>query len=143
MTRWSLKLMFHRKSTTVLVDVLIVTAMIIIRLHMPILILTPLRGILSMVYLMDLHVVKILFVMKLLLRQVLHCLLSHLLVCRWLRRTNSSAGLCLQWIRMDLDSGCTNHMTRDKELFTEDKLTESSQKYITFGDNNKGKVIGG
>jgi len=33
-------------------------------------------------------------------------------------------------------------MTGDKELFTEDKLTESSQKYITFGDNNKGKVIG-
>src|SRR3954470_24726552 len=41
-----------------------------------------------------------------------------------------------------MDSGCTNHMTGDKELFTEDKLTESSQKYITFGDNNKGKVIG-
>src|SRR3954467_1436907 len=41
-----------------------------------------------------------------------------------------------------MDSGCTNHMTGDKELFTEDKLTESSQNYITFGDNNKGKVIG-
>ena len=41
-----------------------------------------------------------------------------------------------------MDSGCTNHMTGDKELFTEDNLTESSQKYITFGDNNKGKVIG-
>src|SRR4051812_11818591 len=41
-----------------------------------------------------------------------------------------------------MDSGCTNHMTGDKELFTEDKLTESSQKYVTFGDNNKGKVIG-
>src|SRR3954462_9430650 len=41
-----------------------------------------------------------------------------------------------------MDSGCTNHMTGDKELFNEDKLTESSQKYITFGDNNKGKVIG-
>src|SRR3954466_8277051 len=41
-----------------------------------------------------------------------------------------------------MDSGCTNHMTRDKELFTKDKLTQSSQKFITFGDNNKGKVIG-
>src|SRR3954470_3750601 len=41
-----------------------------------------------------------------------------------------------------MDSGCTNHMTGDKELFTEEKLTQSSQKYITFGDNNKGKVIG-
>src|SRR3954471_24800979 len=43
-----------------------------------------------------------------------------------------------EWI---MDSGCTNHMTGDKELFAEDKLTESSQKYITFGDDNKGKVL--
>src|SRR4051812_676420 len=41
-----------------------------------------------------------------------------------------------------MDSGCTNHMTGDKELITEDKLTESSQRYITFGDNNKGKDLG-
>src|SRR4051812_9584082 len=41
-----------------------------------------------------------------------------------------------------MDSGCTNHMTGDKDLFTEEKLTQSSQKFITFGDNNKGKVIG-
>ena len=40
-----------------------------------------------------------------------------------------------------MDSGCTNHMTEDKEFFIEEKLTQSSQKY-TFGDNNKGKVIG-
>src|SRR4051812_2452789 len=41
-----------------------------------------------------------------------------------------------------MDSGCTNHMTGDKELFTEEKLSHSSQRYITFGDNNKGKVLG-
>ena len=41
-----------------------------------------------------------------------------------------------------MDSGSTNHMTGDKELFTEDKLTQSSQRYITSGDNNKGKVLG-
>src|SRR3954453_14304823 len=41
-----------------------------------------------------------------------------------------------------MESGCTNHMTGDKEFFTEDKLTQSSQRYITFGDNNKGKVLG-
>src|ERR1041384_1797664 len=41
-----------------------------------------------------------------------------------------------------MDSGCTNHMTGDKELFIDDNLSHSSQKYITFGDNNKGKVIG-
>src|SRR4051812_38159206 len=33
-------------------------------------------------------------------------------------------------------------MIRDKELFNDEKLTQSSQRYITFGDNNKGKVIG-
>src|SRR3954466_14503599 len=43
-----------------------------------------------------------------------------------------------EWV---MDSGCTNHMTGDKKLFTEDKLTQSSQRYITFGDNNKGKVL--
>src|SRR3954470_13154737 len=41
-----------------------------------------------------------------------------------------------------MDSGCTNHMTGDKELFTEEKISQSSEKYITFGDNNKGKVLG-
>src|SRR3954470_7105009 len=40
-----------------------------------------------------------------------------------------------------MDSGCTNHMSGDKELFTEEKLSQYSQKYITFGDN-KGKVLG-
>src|SRR3954467_7740331 len=41
-----------------------------------------------------------------------------------------------------MDSGCTNHMTGDKELFTEEELSQSSQKYITFSDNNKGNVLG-
>src|SRR3954463_10144248 len=44
-----------------------------------------------------------------------------------------------EWV---MDSGCTNHMTRDKELFINDNLSHSSQKYITFGDKNKGKVVG-
>ena len=33
-------------------------------------------------------------------------------------------------------------MTRDKSLFVNPNITASSQKYITFSDNNKGKVIG-
>src|SRR3954468_12099158 len=41
-----------------------------------------------------------------------------------------------------MESGCTNHMTGDKELFTKIKPHQSSQRHITFGDNNKGKVIG-
>ena len=41
-----------------------------------------------------------------------------------------------------MDSGCTSHMTGDKSLFVDPNLTASPLKYITFGDNNKGKVIG-
>ena len=41
-----------------------------------------------------------------------------------------------------MDCGCTSHMTGDKSLFVELNLTSSPLKYITFGDNNKGKVIG-
>ena len=41
-----------------------------------------------------------------------------------------------------MDSGCTSHMTKGKSLFIDPNLTASSLKYITFGDNNKGKVIG-
>jgi hypothetical protein len=33
-------------------------------------------------------------------------------------------------------------MTGDKSLFVDPNLTTSSQKYITFDDNNKGKVLG-
>lgn len=44
-----------------------------------------------------------------------------------------------EWI---MDSGCTSHMTGDKSLFVDPNLTSSPLKYITFGDNNKGKVIG-
>src|SRR3954468_21010830 len=104
--------------------------------------LTPRRRIMCMVYLMVLHA-EIIPLEILTLHLPVHLLLlSHLLVCGWLRRTNSSAGLCLQWIRMVMDNGCTNHMTEDKELFIDDNLSHSSQKYITFGDNNKGKAIG-
>ena len=41
-----------------------------------------------------------------------------------------------------MDSGCTSHMTGDKSLFVDPNLTTSPLKYITFGDKNKGKVIG-
>jgi hypothetical protein len=33
-------------------------------------------------------------------------------------------------------------MTGDKSLFVDANLTASPQKYITFGNNNKGKVMG-
>jgi hypothetical protein len=42
-----------------------------------------------------------------------------------------------------LDSGCTQHMTRDIRMFN--KMSEegcSNYDSITFGDNRKGKVKG-
>ena len=33
-------------------------------------------------------------------------------------------------------------MTGDKSLFVDPNLTTATEKFITFGDNNKGKVIG-
>jgi hypothetical protein len=41
-----------------------------------------------------------------------------------------------------LDSGCTNHMTREKEMFTSFKENDCPSDTITFGDNSKGKVLG-
>ena len=40
-----------------------------------------------------------------------------------------------------LDSGCTQHMTGDRKMFTTFENGRGIDK-ITFGDNSKGKVIG-
>jgi hypothetical protein len=40
-----------------------------------------------------------------------------------------------------MDSGCSQHMTENKKWFS--SLTPLSHKeYVTFGDDNKGKVLG-
>ena len=39
-----------------------------------------------------------------------------------------------------LDSGCSRHMTRDKEQFH--KLDAKDGGHVTFGDNAKGKIVG-
>lgn len=39
-----------------------------------------------------------------------------------------------------LDSGCSRHMTGDKAMFV--NLTSHNGGDVTFGDNNKGKVVG-
>jgi hypothetical protein len=40
-----------------------------------------------------------------------------------------------------MESSCSRHMTRNKKWFS--NLTALSQKeYVTFGDDNKGKVLG-
>jgi hypothetical protein len=44
-----------------------------------------------------------------------------------------------EWI---LDSGCTDHMTGDREMFEEITPNHGPRRYVTFGDNSKGKVLG-
>ena len=39
-----------------------------------------------------------------------------------------------------LDSGCSKHITRDKNQFS--KLELKSGRNVTFRDNSKGKIIG-
>jgi hypothetical protein len=41
-----------------------------------------------------------------------------------------------------LDSGCTNHMTGEKKIFTSFERNDTSNDSITFGDNSQGKVLG-
>ena len=40
-----------------------------------------------------------------------------------------------------LDSGCTNHMTGEKDMFHSLQLTQETQE-IVFGDSGKSEVIG-
>jgi hypothetical protein len=40
-----------------------------------------------------------------------------------------------------MDSGCSRHMTRNKKWFSSLTLL-SHKKYVTFGDDRKGKVLG-
>jgi hypothetical protein len=41
-----------------------------------------------------------------------------------------------------LDSGCTNHMTEEKRMFTSFEKNECQSDCITFGDNSQGQVLG-
>jgi hypothetical protein len=43
------------------------------------------------------------------------------------------------WI---IDSGCTNHMTGEKKMFSSYEKNEDPQRAITFGDGNQGLVKG-
>jgi hypothetical protein len=41
-----------------------------------------------------------------------------------------------------LDSGCTNHMTGEKHIFTSFEEKDCPSDTIMFGDNSEGMVIG-
>jgi hypothetical protein len=41
-----------------------------------------------------------------------------------------------------LDSGCTNHMTGEKSMFTSFQPNENTSERIVFGDNSKGEILG-
>jgi hypothetical protein len=41
-----------------------------------------------------------------------------------------------------LDSGCTNHMTRERRMFTSFEKNKCESDCITFGDNRQGQVLG-
>jgi hypothetical protein len=41
-----------------------------------------------------------------------------------------------------LDSGCTDHMTGERRMFTSFKKNECESDCITFGDNSQGQVLG-
>jgi Na+-transporting NADH:ubiquinone oxidoreductase subunit NqrB len=41
-----------------------------------------------------------------------------------------------------LDSGCTNHKTGEKKMFTSFENNNTTSDSITFGDNIQGKVLG-
>ena len=41
-----------------------------------------------------------------------------------------------------IDSGCTNHMTGERSIFSTLQKNDSPSENIIFGDDGKGKVIG-
>jgi hypothetical protein len=41
-----------------------------------------------------------------------------------------------------LDSGCTNHMTGERRIFTSFEKNECESDCITFNDNSQGQVLG-
>jgi hypothetical protein len=45
----------------------------------------------------------------------------------------------MSWV---LDSGCTNHLTGEKRMFTSFENNNTTSDIITFGDNSEGKVLG-
>src|SRR3954462_6785983 len=65
-------------------------------------------------------------------------MLAHNLLCEILILLQEKSSGRTEWI---MDSGCTNHMTGDRNLLMESSLSPSSKKTITFTDKGKSKVL--
>src|SRR3954466_6456635 len=66
-------------------------------------------------------------------------MLAHNLLCEILILLQEKSSGRTEWI---MDSGCTNHMTGDRNLLMESSLSPSSKKMLTFADKGKSKVLG-
>ena len=66
-------------------------------------------------------------------------MLAHNLLCEILILLQEHSSGRTEWI---MDSGCTNHITGDRNLLMESSLSPSSKKTITFADKGKSKVLG-
>lgn len=45
----------------------------------------------------------------------------------------------MKWV---IDSGCTNHMTSEKKMFSSCEMKKNTKEKIVFGDNSEGTIIG-
>src|ERR1044072_2416241 len=66
-------------------------------------------------------------------------MMAHNLLCEVLILLQEHSSGRTEWI---MDSGCTNHMTGDKNLLMESSLGPSSKKTITFTDKGKSNALG-
>src|SRR3954468_19316655 len=66
-------------------------------------------------------------------------MLAHNLLCEILIILQENSSGKTEWI---MDSGCTNHMTGDRNLLMESSLSPSLKKTITFDDKGQSKVLG-
>ena len=66
-------------------------------------------------------------------------MLAHNLLCEILILLQENSSGRTEWI---MNSGCTNHMTGDRNLLMESSLSPLSKKTITFADKGKSKVVG-
>src|SRR4051812_1224547 len=64
---------------------------------------------------------------------------AHNVLCEILILLQANCSRRTEWI---MDSGCTNHMTGDRNLLMEYSLSPSSKKTITFADKGKSKILG-